>query len=97
MHNALFPKFALYRLRLLLESWRHAVEHARVGLHFFLFDTTAPQVLYTRLCRLCIPQRQRRSRGERAPVNLGALCSRSGRGARHDFGSAYPHELELGR
>jgi hypothetical protein len=31
-----------------------------MGLHFFLFHTTAPQMLYTNLCSLGILQRQRR-------------------------------------
>ena len=82
------------------------------GWRFFLFDTTAPEMLYTNSCSLRTLQRQRaggergavklallrpRSGGERAPVKLGALCPHSGRGARDDFGSAYPYELELRR
>ena len=31
-----------------------------MGLHFFLFDTTSLQILYTNLCSLCLLQRQRR-------------------------------------
>ena len=31
-----------------------------MGLRRFLFDTTAPQMLYTNLCSLCRLQRQRR-------------------------------------
>jgi hypothetical protein len=68
-----------------------------MGLRFFLFDTTALEMLYTSICSQCILQRQRRRRGERAPVKLGALCPHSGRGARDDFGSAHPYELELCR
>jgi hypothetical protein len=34
--------------------------HGGMGLRFFLFDTTAPQMVYTNLCSLYILQRQRR-------------------------------------
>jgi hypothetical protein len=58
--QSLYTRAAAWRQRH-AQSPRWAMRrHDGMGRRCFLFDTTAPQMLYTHLCSLCILQRQRR-------------------------------------